>query len=200
MESSTESIFTHIVKSKLWSDQETPCGPGSYVANAMPIIQALPQWFGRHQIASIADFGCGDFNWLRLVDLAGKSYDGYDVVKDLIEQARTKHGTASIRFHHADAFAINHAPVDIVICKDVFIHFPTGMVLQALHRIRKTGSSYLASNSYPGAHNENRRVQVGDWDCIDLEAAPFHLGCPLERIDVSEPGFPRKLFCLWRLN
>jgi hypothetical protein len=37
---------------------------------------------------SLLDAGCGDFNWMRTVDLPGIKYIGVDVVSDLIERNR----------------------------------------------------------------------------------------------------------------
>lgn len=197
---STEAVFTKIAEDRLWGCEETPSGPGSSAASTAAIVEALPGWFRDYQIHSVSDLGCGDFNWMKAVDLGGMSYDGYDVVRDLVEQAASTYGRHGIRFHHADILNVALPRSDLFICKDVLIHFPTPMAIELIQRINAAGASFFAANTYPGFPNETRNLDVGQFQCLDLEAPPFCLGEPLQRISVPGTRWKNKLFCLWKFR
>jgi len=58
---------------------ETVCGKGSQISETKLIRKLLPEIFSRYNITTIADVGCGDQNWLKLVNLTDRTYDGFDI-------------------------------------------------------------------------------------------------------------------------
>jgi len=196
-----EERFSRIVSSNAWGSRETVCGPGSTLEACAEIIQRLPVWISTLKIRSIVDLGCGDFHWLKEVDLTGVQYDGYDIVRTAVEAAR-KHEAPNIRFHHADVLSIEIPRADLVLCKDVLIHLPDQEALSLVHAIVRNGSHYLASTSSPGWPNMFRTgMRAGEFAPIDLEHAPYALGAPLDAVEVPrKEGNPRKFLALWRLE
>lgn len=196
-----EERFSKIIASNAWGSQETPCGPGSTLKACASIIERLPLWIRALKIKSIVDLGCGDFHWIKEVDLSGIEYDGYDVVPLMVVAAR-KHSTKNIRFHHADILGLAIPKADLVLCKDVFIHLPNEDVLSVLAAIASSGSRLLASTTAPGWPNVFRGgMQAAEFSPLDLEQPPFSLGQPIDRIEVPyKEGNPPKFFALWDMK
>ena len=46
----------------------------------------IPELFARLGVKTFLDSPCGDWNWMRLVDLKGIQYIGADVVPAIVEQ------------------------------------------------------------------------------------------------------------------
>jgi hypothetical protein len=135
------------------------------------------------------------------LDLSGLEYDGYDVVRFLIERNVAQHGRSNVRFHHADLTALQVPLVDLVILKDVLIHLPTIQALEILWHVLSSRSRFLASTTSPGWPVSNRAcMKIGEFSPIDLETEPFLLGPPIDAVDVPHrQGNPIKRFALWRL-
>jgi len=197
-----EDCFTRMAATGAWGSSETPCGPGSTLEACRGILERLPVWVRDHGIRSIADLGCGDFHWMSRADLSGLQYDGYDVVRFLIERNVKNHGRDNVRFHHADLMELAVPSVDLVILKDVLIHLPTVQAMEILGHAVSARPRFLASTTSPGWPVTNRIcMKIGEFSPIDLEAEPFRLGVPVDMVEVpSRAGNPPKKFALWQLS
>jgi SAM-dependent methyltransferase len=197
-----EDHFTRMAATGAWGSAETPCGPGSTIEACRGILDRLPELIHANKIRSIVDLGCGDFHWMSHLDLTGIQYDGYDVVKFLIERNIAKHGRDGVRFHHADLMELVVPTADLIILKDVLIHLPTMQALEVLGHAVSSRSRFLASTTSPGWPVTNRIcMKLGEFSPIDLEAEPFSLGVPSVVIDVPHrPGNPSKHFAVWKLS
>lgn len=196
-----EERFSKIISSNAWGAPETPCGPGSTIEACASIIHRLPLWIRDYQARSIVDLGCGDFHWMKEVDLSGVKYDGYDIVREAVKAA-SKHATKTIRFHHANILAMQIPEADLVLCKDVLIHLPNEDALSILRAIVSSGSRLLASTTSPTWLNSFRvGMQPGEFSPIDLEQPPFELSRPLDLVEVPyKEGNPPKFFALWDIK
>lgn len=194
-----EEHFTRMAATGAWGSFETPCGPGSTLEACRGILERLPEWIRAHKIRSIADLGCGDFHWMSHADLSGLQYDGYDVVRFLIDRNVEKHGRDGVRFHHADLMTLAVPMVDLIILKDVLVHLPTMQALEILGHAVSSRSRFIASTTSHGWPVTNRIcMKIGEFSPIDLEAEPFSLGAPLGTVEVPHrPGNPAKKFALW---
>lgn len=183
-----------VFEKKVWHGPETQCGQGSMVSSTPEIRAALPGIIQKYGIRKINDAGCGDMNWIKLLipDFArlGVDYLGYDVKERPLGTA------ACLPFETLEIVHGKQRPCDLVLCRDVLIHLPNDLVLEALKRFREAGR-FLLSSSFPGADNKARGISVGGFARLDLETAPFSLGEPDET--VLELRFGRYLG-LWRLQ
>src|SRR3989337_577739 len=80
--SSPEQIFKEIYKSHQWSGI-SKSGPGSDLTQTKVIREELPKIIKKLKIASLLDIPCGDFFWLKEVDLGFVNYIGADIVDDV---------------------------------------------------------------------------------------------------------------------
>ena len=73
--------FRVYYKERAWGG-DSASGPGSSLRRTRNIRQQLPALIGQLQINSILDVPCGDFHWMRHVNLDGISYCGVDIVRE----------------------------------------------------------------------------------------------------------------------
>jgi SAM-dependent methyltransferase len=196
----TEEEFSRIISQNIWGSPETPCGPGSTVEACQPILKVLPLWLAKYGVKSIVDLGCGDWNWMRYLNLVGIQYDGFDVVGTLIDGNR-KYETSTARFHHADILKVEIPAVDLVICKDVLGHLPNDLVLEVLAKIKRSARLLAATTSVVWPSSKRIGMSVGAFAPIDLEGEPFSMGIPVSQVLVpNTAGNPMKLFAIWEFT
>jgi hypothetical protein len=134
-------------------------------------------------VTSILDVPCGDFNWMQHMDLAGISYIGGDIVPPLIEKNRLTHARPNVRFELMDVVASPLPRVDLVLCRDCFIHLPFAMIHAALANIRRSGSQWLLMTSFPWrAAGPNVDIEIGSFHRLNFELPPFNLPPPVRTI------------------
>src|ERR1035437_7717295 len=74
----------HLINS--WGSAESISGVGSDIEQTKVVIETLPQIFKKYNIKSFLDAPCGDFNWMKNVDLSDiTKYIGGDIVNSIVE-------------------------------------------------------------------------------------------------------------------
>lgn len=162
----------------------TVCGTGSTLKRTEKLRNWIPSLLEKYG-PIVNDAGCGDFHWMKEVNLRGVDYHGYDVVE---------YPTWDDRFSVLDITAEKMRPCGLIICRDVLIHIPKALVIEALKLFRESGI-YLLAPSY--TDNENNAPD-GFNNKIDLAKPPFNLGEPRWMMDDEENGESRYMG-LWKL-
>ncbi|HET8760480.1 MAG TPA: class I SAM-dependent methyltransferase, partial [Nitrospiria bacterium] len=80
---SAQEVFTRIFEKKHWYRNESVSGPGSDVSQTQVLIERLPTLFEDLHVGTVLDIPCGDFNWMRHVNLSRVHYIGADIVADI---------------------------------------------------------------------------------------------------------------------
>jgi SAM-dependent methyltransferase len=161
----------------------------------------LPRLLRRLGARSLLDAGCGDFHWMAHVELDGVEYIGVDVVPELIEENRRRHGRPGRSFIEADLISDPLPRADAILCRDTLIHLPDALLLAAVANIARSGASYLLASTFVGRGN-GPDIVLGDWRPTDLQAPPFSLPEPLELVDdrrLEPPVAEDKRLGVWRL-
>ena len=118
-----EKIFNQMYDGTLsWGSNESDSGPGSTLNATAHIRKTLEFLIQNMPIQSICDIPCGDFNFMKKVDLGDMKYIGCYIVKSLIENNQEKYGAKSKNFLHVDIINDTCPNVDLIFCKDLFIH------------------------------------------------------------------------------
>jgi SAM-dependent methyltransferase len=176
-------------------------GPGSSLDCTDQLFRVLPGLLKRLGVCLMLDVGCGDWNWMRLVDLTGIEYTGWDVDPGRIARCRyrinigdfTTLDRPNVVFDEVNILTVDEVPLcDLILCRDVLAHLPTGHIQAVLQKFRASGSEWLLASTYPGAdnafeYNPSEYAWNGYMEHpVDLEAAPFNL----EKIDAipEQPG------------
>ena len=70
------------------------------------------------------DFGCGDWQFSRLVDWHGASYVGMDIVPSVIQHNRERYGGPGVEFMVTPEDPSRLPDAELLICKDILQHLP----------------------------------------------------------------------------
>jgi len=199
---SQRHIFRQIFKNNGWKNKESRSGPGSTLEQTAKIRVEIQKLFQDLEIKSILDVPCGDFNWMKEINLEQLSYTGMDIVPELIEDNNKKYGDRNKKFVVGDITKDKIPAVDLIICRDCLVHFSYKNITKAINNLKKSGARYLLATSFP--HHENEDIITGDWRPINLEKEPFRLPIPHSIINeqCSEGNgiYADKSLCLWELS
>lgn len=179
---STEEIFADIHRKNSWGGSESISGPGSDRDQTREIVRALPQTLSKYEVGSMLDLPCGDFNWMRQVDLSGVTYLGADILDDLIVDNTRRFESETIHFQRLDLLKDDLPSVDLILCRDCLIHLSYDDIYRALRNICQSESRFLLTTTFP-ARARNHDIATGQGRNINLEIAPFNLPRPLELIE-----------------
>ena len=189
--------FSEIYQDNLWGDPESVSGRGSTLARTVTIRKELPVLLRSIGAQSLLDAPCGDFNWMRLVDLGEIRYIGVDVVAELINRNRQLYGGPGKDFVVADVTRDPLAHSDAILCRDCFIHLSFKDIQRTLTNFKESASQFLLATTHVNVF-ENRDVYSGGWRNINLQLAPFNFPKPLELL--VEDGESGKCLGLWKLS
>lgn len=198
-----EAVFTYIYANNSWGHAESVSGHGSALEKTVNVRRRLPQLLRDYSVKSLLDIPCGDFNWMKTVDLSGIHYTGGDIVRGLIKQNRENYGSADREFIDIDVTTMPVPAVDLILCRDLLVHLPTAECRKVLAAFIDSGSTYLLTTTY--LHQpENGDIKPGKWRPVNLQVAPFFFPEPLELIedgdtDAGEQDYGKHL-ALWRIS
>jgi 2-polyprenyl-3-methyl-5-hydroxy-6-metoxy-1,4-benzoquinol methylase len=197
----TEDVFTDIYRRNKWGGKDSISGPGSDGHQTRVIARECLALFNEFNISTMLDIPCGDFHWMKSVDLKGINYTGADIVKDLIQRNRERYERDSIRFQSLNLIRDNLPKVDLVFCRDCLVHFSFEDICRALHNICESQSEFLLTTTFTD-RKDNHDIVTGQWRVLNLEVAPFMLPKPLRTINEEctqgNGLYKDKSLALWR--
>ena len=151
------------------------------------------------EATALVDLGCGDFFWMKEVDLPCK-YIGLDIVAEVIEENRRKYASDTRKFYQHNAVE-DKLPEqsDVVLCREVLFHlsFEDGMKL--IEQVTKSNARYfLATTSIQ--LEKNRDIRTGKFRNINLQLPPYSFPPCAMKIKDSETVSQDRYLGLWRLD
>jgi SAM-dependent methyltransferase len=179
-------VFEEIYANNAWTNGS---GPGSHPAACRPLIKLLNRFLAENAIASVVDFGCGDWQFMSKINLGGRSYIGLDVVDDLIDVNRSRHGSRDVIFARTPMDLTLLPTADLLILKDVLIHLPNDFINDLIRQFGKYKFIISVNNSSRAVDKYNNDIPVGEFRPVDLSCAPFYQSCK----DILRYGRPRML-------
>ena len=198
---STKSIMTKKYQNN--HHLESRSGFGSTLSSTETIRSKIPELLKEFNIRSILDIPCGDFNWFKEINIDSISYIGADIVSEAIERNLQMHSSSNLEFACLDMLEDNLPNVDLVLCRDLFVHFPYKDISRSIQNIKKSGSQYLLTTSFT-SKKENKNIKMGQWRPLNLEKDPFFFPKPIKTIDenYSKEGekYRDKSLCLWKVS
>jgi hypothetical protein len=196
-------IFTNIYNQNSWNNKESVSGPGSTLHRTGNLRKKFPEFLKKYDIKTLLDAPCGDFNWMKeIINNLSIKYIGIDIVSELININKSKFVNSSISFINADLIHYELPKVDLIFCRDCFIHLSKEDILKALKNFKSSGSKYLLMTHY----RDNRLfidIKAGDHRPLNFTLEPFNLPTPLEILDDNEnypQGLLDKCLALWKLE
>lgn len=190
--------FQQIYESGAWDSPESGSGKGSEIAATVNVRQYLPSLFARLDVRSMLDAPCGDWNWMKLVDLSGVSYTGGDIVPSVIETNRATYAREGVRFIRADLKSDVLPKVDLILCRDCLIHLSFEDARRILENFRSSGATWLLTSTTQHVTTNANKITGQGWRHINLCKAPFGFPEPKEIIDDHVEAVPQ--LGLWRID
>lgn len=181
----SKDLFTEYYKNNTWSGKESLSGPGSDYEQTKYLIPELDIMLKYLNVKSMLDIPCGDFNWMKNVDLEKISYHGADIVEPLIKNNNKKYQKDNISFSVIDIVNDKLPTVDLIMVRDCLVHLPTDDVIKALINIKQSKSKYFLTTNFLWNHQEdNQDIFIGEWRRINLQKTPYNFKYP-ERIIIE---------------
>jgi len=200
---SAQNVFSDIHRRRDWGSGESASGPGSSVERAGVFKDELLCLLKEIKATSLLDAGCGDFNWMKELELDFARYIGIDVVWELIAENQKAYGKDLRTFDCLDMTKEELPKVDVILCRDSLVHLSLDDILAALANFRRSGSIYLLTTTFTRLP-ANMDIRTGEWRPINLQTAPFNFPEPLRLIDEkcmhSAGVFADKCLGFWALK
>jgi hypothetical protein len=197
------STFAPFYTEHRWGSEESVSGPGSSLTRTAKLRRELPDLLQEIGARTLLDAPCGDFNWMKDTLLGVEQYIGADIVPDLIARNRELYGNNDRLFVLLDLTRDKLPRVDVILCRDCFIHFSYRHVAAGIKNFKRSGSTYLLTNSYP-AWQQNENIRTGDFRPLNMMLPPFNFPPPVRQIDEKLPEeeaqFFGKMLGLWKLS
>ena len=193
-----EQIFAKAYDEPLWGSAESRSGEGSELGATASLREYLPELFRRLNIKTFLDAPCGDWNWMRLVDLTTVDYVGADVVPNVIANNQAKFSRPGVRFVVADLTKDDLPRADLVMCRDCWIHLSFQDIAAVLENIRRSGATWLLVSNSPHVTSNHNKFTGLDWRHLNLRQAPFHFPSPLGALKDHYPHEPFEI-TLWKI-
>lgn len=199
---SMRATFAPFYTENRWGDPESASGPGSSLERTIKLRNELPILLEEIGARTLLDAPCGDFNWMKHTTLNVEQYIGVDVIPEIIARNQSLYANDRTRFVFLDLTRDELPCVDVILCRDCFIHFSNRHVVAAIRNFKRSRSTYLLTNTYP-AWERNKNIQTGDFRYLNLRLPPFNFPPPLRQIDEKFPEeqaqFFGKTLALWKL-
>ena len=191
--------FTRIYETNSWADDESRSGGGSNLYATKRIREAIPGLFAKYGVRSVLDIPCGDFCWFKEMNLDLDSYTGGDIVVPLIASVAEKYTAPGRSFRVTDLTKDPLPDCDLILVRDCFIHLRYESIFAALKNIAQSKIRYLLTTHF-AALAANSDLGAGNCRPVSLCAPPFNFPPPLELIEDSAKGMPRRHLGLWRVD
>jgi len=193
---SLATIFSEIHRTNAWRDPESVSGRGSTLARTKVITSQLPVLLQELNADFLIDAACGDFNWMRCVDLGAIKYLGVDIVPALIVRNRQLYQTDRRTFVVQDITKDSLPEADVILCRDCLIHLSFKSIKAAISNFKKTSATHLLCTTHSTV-TENVDCPDGSWRNINLRLPPFNFPAPVKLL-VEDPELG-KCLAVWRL-
>jgi SAM-dependent methyltransferase len=196
-----EYVFRDIYLRHHWSGGESASGAGASPDQTRELRRLLPVLLGELGVTTLLDLPCGDYGWMRTIELPVARYIGGDLLPEIVEPLEAEFGDGRREFQVVDLTRDPLPPADLLLCRDCLVHLSYAEIRRALRNLVRSSIPYILTTTFPDcAANED--IVTGDWRVLDLERAPLHLPAPVRILNegCTEGGgvFADKSLGLWR--
>lgn len=195
--------FSAIYRDNGFVGTESLSGAGSTRFQTRVIRQKIPDLFRELGVKSLVDIPCGDFHWMRDVDLTDIHYTGADVVDEMVRKNQLLFGGSLRAFECVNLITGPLPDADLVFCRDCLVHLPFEDALAAIETIRQSKCKWLLTTTFT-RDTPNADLDAAGWRALNLTLPPFNLPPPTMMISekCTEAGglAGDKSLGLWRIS
>jgi len=174
--------FTNVYQKNLFQGNESRSGEGSNMIQTSIIRREIPLLLKELKIKFLIDAPCGDFFWMREVELPVERYLGVDIVKEIVENNQNKFGNKQIKFMDLNIIKDVIPMADMILCRDCLVHLSFKQGIKVIKNFKKSGSKYLLITTFVNRLSNNE-LGKGLWRTINIEKPPFNFPNPIKIIN-----------------
>jgi hypothetical protein len=141
----------------------------------------LPALLKRLEVRSLLDIPCGDYHWMRTLDLDLDRYIGADIVPELVAGLQQRYASEHHEFRVLDATADELPRADCILSRHCLIHLSNRRALAALHNFQRSGARWLLTTSSVNV-DRNVDIETGSFRPVNLQRPPFNMPSPVESL------------------
>ncbi|RTL07687.1 class I SAM-dependent methyltransferase [Candidatus Dependentiae bacterium] len=182
------AAFTKVYDENVWQRKDTS-GPGSSVQHTGDYRSFLHRLLQSRQVKRLLDVGCGLWEYMQHVNLAGIDYLGIDPVVSVIKRNKALNLPPNIQFQCGVIDDVpDLASYDMAIVKDVFQHLPNQLIIEMLEKLKVIPVLVVTNDLLKGP---NINCDLGGFRKINLEAPPFSV-VPAGKMDFPSVPFVKR--------
>lgn len=195
---SLQERFTQHYRSGWWfANGESVSGSGSTLDATQQIRAHLVPFLETWKVKRLLDAPCGDWNWMKAILLpADMHYSGAEIVPDLVKKLKAEFGAPDREFLHIDITSDALPRADMMLCRDALFHLSNADIWRFVDNFLASDIPYLLTTHMPQIP-ENKDIVTGTHRPLNLEAAPFFWGKPIDRFEDYAPPRREKYMALW---
>ena len=195
--------FSEVYEKNIFGGQATGSGEGPDLAQTAVIRRELPKLLRELGVKSILDAPCGDWHWMKEIDLPVERYIGLDIVDALVERNQRAFGDAKVSFQCMDLADGDLPKADLIFSRDCLVHLSFADAQKVIANFKRSGAKYLLTTTFT-ARKSNKDLGDGFWRPLNQQLAPFNFPEPLRLINegcTENNGlFSDKCLGLWLLE
>ena len=203
LESEPEQVFRDIYRRHHWAGSESASGAGAGPDQTRELRRSLPPLLSELGVGTMLDLPCGDYGWMRTLELPLTRYIGADLLPEIVGPLAATFGDDRHEFRVLDLTRDPLPRADLLFCRDCLVHLSNADIRRALRNAVSSAIPYLLTTTFPDGDG-NEDIVTGDWRVLDLERAPFHLPPPMrilnEGCTEGSGAFTDKSLGLWRTS
>jgi hypothetical protein len=192
-------VFGKAYSTQVWGSAESHSGRGSELGATESLRLYLPRLLEELHVHTFLDAPCGDWNWMRAVDLSNVEYIGADVVPEVIARNQRRYQSGNVKFIVADLTKDALPPSDLILCRDCWVHLSFQDIANILENFRRSGAKYLLTSNSPHVKENKNKFSGLDWRHLNLCIEPFCFPPPMESIKDHYNDVPFYT-SLWRIE
>jgi 2-polyprenyl-3-methyl-5-hydroxy-6-metoxy-1,4-benzoquinol methylase len=182
-----EEKFTRIYEKGIWGKKngKGTSGSGSHDGpDAKFYVKLLMATIQTHNIKTVCDVGCGEWEFSRNIDWNGLDYTGIDCVKSVVD-FNDRYSQDNICFKQQDVYENPVEKYDLVILKDVIQHWEDHQIKTILPRLLQTNKFLLLVNGYIFGRTPERN----NWTQRSLDPTYHYHPVDIKKKPLSELKF-----------
>jgi SAM-dependent methyltransferase len=200
---SPQAIFDEYFQRNTWGGRTSRSGRGSDADQTRVLVEALPALWADLGVRRVLDVPCGDFEWMRRVDLGTVQYVGGDIVPALVDANRRAFARPGVQFQTLDLLRDPLPSTDLVLCRDCLVHLSFADARRALAGIAASDATWCLLTTFT-ERSANADIVTGQWRPLNLTLPPFDLPPPtidiVERCTEGDGQYADKALALWRVQ
>lgn len=195
--------FVEVYEKNLFEGSLSRSGEGSNLLQTDIIRREIPIMLQNLGIKVFIDAPCGDWYWMKTVDLPVEQYIGVDIVDALIEKNQNQFGDSKTAFRCVNLAEDELPKADLIFSRDCLVHLSFQDALKIIANFKRSGAKYLLATTFI---NREKNEDLGDgfWRPLNKQVAPFNFPEPIQLINegCTEGNnlFTDKCLGLWLLD